>query len=110
MSKKKKTVIDAVVSHVVEASNVPTLITGYQYGDNGQFIGEYRFEKNRDKEEIHCPPCTTLQPPPTNLPVDEEAYFDGKQWQVRRLSLSWLPDRELPDLELPQPEEKAHDD
>lgn len=104
MSKKKKTVIDPVMS-MAQANNPPAMITGYQYGDDGQFIGKYRFEKNRDKEEIHCPPCTTLQPPPTDLPVDEEAYFDGQQWQVRRLSMAWLPDRELP----PQPEETSHD-
>jgi hypothetical protein len=100
MSKKKKTVIN-----VVSKNTMPAMVTGYQYGDDGQFIGEYRFEKNRDKEGIHCPPCTTLQPPPIELPVDEEAYFDGQQWQVRRLALSWLPDRELP-----VEEEVTHDD
>jgi hypothetical protein len=76
----------------------PAIITGYQYGDHGNFIGEYQFEKNLDKEEVHCPPCTTLLAPPTDLSIDQEAYFDGEQWQVRLLSLPWLPEN-LPEME-----------
>lgn len=71
-------------------------LTGYQYGDSGQFIGPYQFEKNKDKEEVHLPPRTTLTAPPSALAVDEEVWFDGEDWAVRKLNLFWLPDRETP--------------
>ncbi|MEB0137988.1 MULTISPECIES: hypothetical protein [unclassified Undibacterium] len=72
-----------------------THVTGYQWGDDGGYIGPYQFEKNRDKPEIHLPPRTTLLAPPGDLPVDLEAAWDGSQWICRRLCLSYLPDRVL---------------
>jgi hypothetical protein len=104
---KKKILTNAALTtqHETTARVTDTpLITGYQYGDHGTYIGTYSFQKNRDSEQVHCPPFTTLLAPPTNLAPDEETYFDGQQWQVRRLTLAWLPDRELP-----QPEEDHHD-
>ena len=71
------------------------LIIGYQWGDDGTYIGPYTFQNNRDKKDIHLPPRTTLTPPPEQIAVDEEAAWDGEQWVVRRLSLSHLPDREV---------------
>ena len=78
------------------AGDAPIIITGYQYGDYGHFIGEYRFEKNRDKPAIHMPPRTTLEPPPNDHDMDQEPFFNGKAWEIRKLALPWLPDRELP--------------
>lgn len=75
---------------------VPTILTGYQYGDDNGFIGEYHFENNRDKDDIHLPPRTTLQAPPRPLPVDQEAAWDGAQWIIRNVALSWLLNRALP--------------
>ena len=77
----------------------PTIVTGYQYGDDNGFIGEYSFENNRDKDAIHLPPRTTLQAPPRNLPVDQEAAWDGNTWVIRKVALSWLLDRALPDAD-----------
>ena len=69
-------------------------LTGYQWGENGNYIGPYSFDNNLDKEAIHLPPRTTLTPPP-NVAIDQEAVWNGKEWQVRRLSMSHLPDREV---------------
>lgn len=73
-----------------------TQITGYQYGDHGHFIGAYQFEKNKDKDDIHMPPRTTLKTPPTDLQSDEEVHFDGSDWAIRKLTMPWLPDRDPP--------------
>lgn len=97
---KKK--IKLIETKSVSEKMTPIIVTGYQYGDHGHFIGEYQFEKNLDKEEVHCPPRTTLLAPPTDLPVDRETYFDGEQWQVRLLTLPWLPERVLPETEYEQ--------
>ncbi len=70
-------------------------LTGYQWGDNGIYIGPYEFDNNQDKEEVHLPPRTTLIKPPKKLAVDEEAAWNGEKWIVRRLSLAYLPDREV---------------
>ena len=39
-------------------------IIGYQFGEYNQFIGEYSFPNNMDKDEIHLPNNTTLVKPP----------------------------------------------
>ncbi|PRC90978.1 hypothetical protein [Solimicrobium silvestre] len=100
MATRTKAISKKIDVNIVETTAVekiiPILITGYQYGDYGNFIGEYQFEKNRDKEEIHCPPRTTLIPPPTDLPADKETVFDGEKWIIRNLEMPWLPDREIP--------------
>lgn len=57
-------------------------ITGYQWSpEDFKFIGEYKFPNNKDKEEIHLPPFTTLIKPPE---VDKEscAYWDSEKWIV----------------------------
>lgn len=74
----------------------PVIITGYQYGDYGHYIGTYRFEKNKDKDDIHIPPRTTLKPPPTEFQTDEEVHFDGTDWAIRKITLPWLPERAIP--------------
>lgn len=68
------------------------MITGYQWGDNFLYIGEYIFPHNLDKEEIHLPPRTTLSPPSIVPRVDEELYWDN-DWKVRQLSLTWMGNR-----------------
>jgi hypothetical protein len=77
---------------------MPEKVTGYQWGDDNRFIGVYTFDNNADKEEIHLPPRTTLSAPPDGLAADEEAAWDEHQraWIVRRVTMSHLPDREVP--------------
>lgn len=57
------------------------IITGYQYGEENQFIGEYRFENNLDRDEIYMPPKTTLVAPP-EIPEGMRAIWDGASWHV----------------------------
>ena len=57
------------------------IITGYQYGDENQFIGQYEFENNLDQEKIHLPPRTTLVAPP-EIPQYKRAIWDGKKWNI----------------------------
>jgi hypothetical protein len=67
-----------------------TLTTGYQWGDDNSYIGEYPFEVNGDDEEPHIPPRTTLIPPPGVAPVGSEWAWDGKAWITRAEDLSWM--------------------
>jgi hypothetical protein len=62
--------------------HIEELVTGYQYGDSGKFIGIYKFPNNKDKEEIHVPPFTTLTPPPSNIPKGLSAYFRKGTWEL----------------------------
>jgi hypothetical protein len=68
------------------------MLTGYQWGTGGVYIGVYEFPANKDQYEIHLPPNTTMTAPPTGLPVDMEAAWDGTQWVVRRVQFDWMPD------------------
>lgn len=54
------------------------MIIGYQWGETFQFIGEYQFPNNLDKEEIHVGPRTTLIQPPAET-KDEYARWDVDQ-------------------------------
>jgi len=57
-------------------------VKGYQWSPNdNKFMGEYFFIRNKDKEEIHMPPFTTLLVPP----VSEKGYspyWDGNNWYI----------------------------
>lgn len=58
-------------------------ITGYQWSPiDGKFIGEYVFPNNLDKEEIHLPPNTTLEAPPT-APAGSAAFRNSNGWEIR---------------------------
>lgn len=63
----------------------PDFITGYQYKANGRYNGIYRFPNNKDKEEVHLPPMTTLVAPPpiSDLAEGMEHAWDGTQWVQR---------------------------
>jgi hypothetical protein len=105
--KIKQPDIDASIDATPASTKItPIILTGYQYNDQGTFIGVYKFEKNMDKEEVHMPRGMTLQPPPTTVSVDQEIFFDGQQWVTRNLTLSGFPDRELP----PEQDETQEDD
>ncbi|TDK65965.1 hypothetical protein [Sapientia aquatica] len=78
---------------------VPILLTGYQYNDEGTYVGPYQFEKNMDSDEVYLRKGITLIAPPLDVPVDQEAYFDGAKWATRNLTLSYLPDRVIPSPE-----------
>lgn len=57
-------------------------ITGYQWSCvNNKFIGEYNFPNNKDKEEIHMPPFTTLKKPPV-YSKGYIPYWNGNDWEV----------------------------
>ncbi|MGZ8270727.1 MAG: hypothetical protein ACXWT5_06050 [Methylophilus sp.] len=58
------------------------LITGYTWMANGAFGGAYQFPNNKDKEEIHVPPHTTLIAPPA-VEQGKEAYWTGSAWDIR---------------------------
>jgi len=57
------------------------LITGYQYNEDGFFIGIYKFHKNLDKDEIHLPHNTTLTPIPEGLEDGQVVKWDGRKWK-----------------------------
>ena len=60
------------------------LITGYVWGELGQFIGSYNFHNNEDKDELHLPPNTTLIAPPI-IPVNKQAFWDKETttWVIK---------------------------
>lgn len=70
-------------------------ITGYQYSPvhNG-YIGIYKFPNNKDKEEIHLPPYTTLVPPPEPWPEPEHPVWNGSEWVL-------VPDEALSGIPIP---------
>jgi hypothetical protein len=57
-------------------------IKGYQWSpEDKKFTGEYVFPKNKDGEEIHMPPFTTLISPP----ISEKGYspyWNGSEWYI----------------------------
>lgn len=53
------------------------MMTGYQYGDDGRFIGPYQFPDNKDKTTVHLPPNTTLSEPPKDIATGQAAFFDA---------------------------------
>lgn len=61
------------------------MMTGYQYGDDGRFIGPYKFPDNKDKAVVHLPPTTTLTEPPKDIATGQAAFFDVATglWVVR---------------------------
>lgn len=83
---------------------LPDTVTGYSYMADGTYAGEYVFPRNKDKEEIHVPPFTTLVPPPMIL-AGKKATWNGLAWALSDLPLpQWLEDYEYPQpgwLELP---------
>lgn len=64
-----------------------THYTGYQWGDDGSYIGTYAFDSVGDTP--HLPPRTTLVPPPACAPGTEAAW-DGADWVVRAEDLGWM--------------------
>lgn len=64
--------------------NDEEMITGYQYGPlSGEFRCVYAFPNNKDKEEIHMPPYTTLVAPPDDIPVGKHAFWNGSSWEIK---------------------------
>jgi hypothetical protein len=57
------------------------IITGYQYGSNKHFIGEYKFPQHKD-HDIQVPSNTTLVAPPNDIPNGKEAKWDGSSWSI----------------------------
>jgi hypothetical protein len=67
------------------------LITGYQWMANKKFGGIYEFPNNKDKEEIHMPPNTTLIAPPLDIPEGKEIYWTGTEWGFRDIVEEFPP-------------------
>lgn len=78
------------------------LITGYQYGPTGRYIGSYNFEKNADREAVHMPPNTTLIAPP-EAPAGKFA-----QWEAARERWT-LVDVPPPPPPPPMPDPRAYE-
>lgn len=58
------------------------LILGYQWSpETKKYIGEYKFPNNKDKDEIHLPPFTTLTKPP-EVKKNFAAYWNGDKWFI----------------------------
>ena len=62
--------------------NHEEFILGYQWSPvNKKYMCEYRFPNNKDKEEIHMPPFTTLIKPP-ETEKGFISYWDGQEWFI----------------------------
>jgi hypothetical protein len=59
-----------------------TFVTGYQYGDRKQFIGQYVFETHGEFD-VHMPPNTTLVEPPKSIPKGKEAIWMDTAWVLK---------------------------
>lgn len=57
-----------------------SFITGYQYGNKKQYIGEYVFETHAEFSP-YVPPNTTLVPPPA-ISEGQEAIWNGSTWTL----------------------------
>jgi hypothetical protein len=67
------------------------LILGYQWSPvNKEYRGEYRFPNNKDKDEIHIPPFTTLTKPPTTS-KGYTAFWNDDDWIVVETPLVHQP-------------------
>jgi len=79
-------------------------ITGYQWSsETKKYIGKYVFPNNRDKEEIHMPPFTTLIIPP----ICEKGYtsfWDGNKWNIDVDPNSVVDHPPIDDYELVMPD------
>jgi hypothetical protein len=63
------------------------LITGYQFcPDHGEFRCVYKFPNNKDKDEIHLPPYTTLVPPPSQYPSSLIPCWADKEWILKPIN------------------------
>ena len=57
-------------------------IKGYQWSpETKEYMGEYRFPNNKDKEEIHMPPFTTLKKPP-ECPKHNVIIWSDDEWVI----------------------------
>lgn len=61
------------------------MITGHQFSPvDGRYVGAYDFPDNKDQDEVHLPPFTTLDAPPA---CDEghAAFWQNGFWVVRAI-------------------------
>jgi hypothetical protein len=79
-----------------------TFVTGYQYGNRNQFVGQYVFETHADFEP-HIPPNTVLVDPPKNIPEGQEAIWMGEQWILQTVPEIPKPPKLKDSLLVPTP-------
>lgn len=74
-------------------------ITGYQWGDDGSYIGTYQFPDNKDQVAVYLPPNTTLTPPPSVILAGYEAAINSDKvtWGIRLEDLGWMSVENLTD-------------
>jgi hypothetical protein len=79
-------------------------IKGYQWSPKTkQYMGEYIFPNNGDKEEIHMPPFTTLISPPI-CEKSYSSYWDGNKWNIDVDPNSVVDHPPIDDYELVMPD------
>lgn len=79
-------------------------IIGYQYSPvDNKFVGEYRFPNNKDKEEVHLPPFTTLEKPP-EVSNGTSAYWENNEWIIKVDSSKIEEHPEIDNYELLMPD------
>lgn len=80
----------------------PDTVTGYQYSpESGQFIGEYTFPNNKDKEEVHLPPNTTLEAPP--VAEGHVAFFVDGSWELHPVETQVFRPKDEYELKIERP-------
>jgi hypothetical protein len=70
------------------------IITGYQYGSNKHFIGEYKFHQHKD-HPIQVPPNTTLVAPPDIIIKGKSAKWSGSAWEIVDVDESHITKEQL---------------
>jgi hypothetical protein len=79
-------------------------IKGYHWSpETKQYMGEYVFPNNGDKEEIHMPPFTTLISPPI-CEKSYSSYWDGNKWNIDVDPNSVVDHPPIDDYELVMPD------
>jgi hypothetical protein len=68
-------------------------ILGYQWSpETGEYLSEYKFPNNKDKDDIHVPPYTTLVEPPP-CPAGYVLFWDAgiSDWRIKKKVIEHPP-------------------
>lgn len=66
----------------------PATITGYYVMDSGEYGGEFIFDNNKDKLEIHWPKNVVDVAPPALIPAGMAPFWDKakKVWELKAVA------------------------